>query len=208
MVPYTKIGRSLAFSFWKYQILMLITSVCQAIMCRKTSIFHVSKWGEITRSVHKSAVLELQSAIRMCEIEISTRTAGISLSLHLITVRSNLGNYIQRDMRKDRCCNLLGDFVLQLEAVCFSPGHMRAPRCWCRHCPPGHLSGRHVDLVTGNLMPLLNHIAQIDADSEFHSAVFREIHIFPFEASWIFTAHATTSGPPGVMGVKSTVDSC
>jgi hypothetical protein len=38
MVPYTKIGRSLAFSFSR-QILMLITSVCQAIMCHKTSIF-------------------------------------------------------------------------------------------------------------------------------------------------------------------------
>ena len=30
---------------------MLITSVCQAIICHKTSIFYVSKWGEITRSV-------------------------------------------------------------------------------------------------------------------------------------------------------------
>ena len=33
---YTKVGHSLDFSFCKYQILTLIMSVCQTIMCRKT----------------------------------------------------------------------------------------------------------------------------------------------------------------------------
>ena len=43
MVLYIEIGHSLAFTFYKYQILMLTMSVFQTILPHQMSIFYVSE---------------------------------------------------------------------------------------------------------------------------------------------------------------------
>jgi hypothetical protein len=52
---------------------------------------------------------------------------------------------------------------------------------------------RDVDSVTVNLLALPHHVAEVDADSEFHPAFGRTSEFSPLSLVWISTAHCTAS---------------